>query len=785
MVDVFRTVLQIVGEDLTGRAFASATRNAEKSARDARRALADANREVRRFQNTNTEGNTRVQRALGSVSSELSRMVLRYGSVAVAAEAARRAFLGFAETDKAIRNLAVQFDRPVEELEKLIPLFKDWEGVSGRTFDEITSGFDRLQQSGRLSLEQTKKAFPAILQLAVTSNAQLDDVARTAGSIFLQMGIGVEHADKAMGMLNASHKMFGIEVQQMLRWGPQLIDQMVQWGYTGEEGLARMLAYLGAINKVTGNTQKSSQNLLQTFNSLNVKEVADRVNRTQDQMLRYFNEVQKRGGDVLAAWVKEVDKAILRDADLLKKLPLHVRQTYTALKDEQDKMGENIDKLREKTTGLADDMSKATGGPWTQWNQMVTQLGHLADEFGSLLSLLSGPGMENITVMVMGLSKAIHGLVELLKMLGNIPGMKTLGTIVGLPGKIMQGMEFGSGIEKWKELFQDWGILSKERQNELIKQLEQSVDQTTNLTKELRELNNTLKPPTAGRGAGTGGGSSVGTGMPRGYPGSTGTGVGTGVPSVYNPQAPKLNLNKMQVASTVSSTAQSLGANPSTIAGLLHGAREESNFNPSTRHPDQPKWGGEAHFAHGLWSEGGAEWNNYARWLQQNYPGADWRDPKLQTEFTIHRLKTGYPKVWAQMQAGNKEQAADAFLRGYLKPRRDLLEQRSQAIRRRGVPSASQYVPRGTTPNTGGGTAQASEAPASFNDRFNAMGAPSSANQQLQQYLEMRKMMEKPITMRFERDPGEIQFMRTTYARQFDREVRLARWGGYADIGAA
>jgi hypothetical protein len=43
------------------------------------------------------------------------------------------------------------------------------------------------------------------------------------------------------------------------------------------------------------------------------------------------------------------------------------------------------------------------------------------------------------------------------------------------------------------------------------------------------------------------------------------------------------------------------------------------------RHADQPKFGGEAHFAHGLYQEGGTEWNNYDKWMQANHPGENWQ----------------------------------------------------------------------------------------------------------------------------------------------------------------
>jgi hypothetical protein len=63
--------------------------------------------------------------------------------------------------------------------------------------------------------------------------------------------------------------------------------------------------------------------------------------------------------------------------------------------------------------------------------------------------------------------------------------------------------------------------------------------------------------------------------------------------------------------------------------GVFANVGDESGFNPNLRHPDQPHYGGEAHYAHGLYQEGGAEWNNYAAWIAKEHPDGNWRDPAL------------------------------------------------------------------------------------------------------------------------------------------------------------
>lgn len=138
------------------------------------------------------------------------------------------------------------------------------------------------------------------------------------------------------------------------------------------------------------------------------------------------------------------------------------------------------------------------------------------------------------------------------------------------------------------------------------------------------------------------------------------------------------------------SELRAAGASDNAIRGVLANVKDESGFDPGLRHPDQPRWGGEAHYAHGLYQEGGQEWNNYTSWLNQNAPGADWRDPTLQTRFLAQNLKSNYAPVWNAMNNGTGEQAAQNFVSGYLKPAENFRLARMNAYGG-GVPELSAY----------------------------------------------------------------------------------------------
>jgi hypothetical protein len=189
-----------------------------------------------------------------------------------------------------------------------------------------------------------------------------------------------------------------------------------------------------------------------------------------------------------------------------------------------------------------------------------------------------------------------------------------------------------------------------------------------------RDITGTGGGGAGGAGGGGGGGrrslgARLGIDHSSGRSGGRGGGGGGGeVPAGNGPSGGGVSGNKRETAKIIADEWRNAGMSNEGIAGLMANVQDESNFNSGLRHPDQPHFGGEAHFAHGLYQEGGTEWNHYAAWLAKHYPGADWRDARLQSRFAAENLKKNYPATWAKMNKGNRYQAGAAYVDGYLKP---------------------------------------------------------------------------------------------------------------------
>jgi len=143
---------------------------------------------------------------------------------------------------------------------------------------------------------------------------------------------------------------------------------------------------------------------------------------------------------------------------------------------------------------------------------------------------------------------------------------------------------------------------------------------------------------------------------------------------------PKPSSSYPGMAGKVADQWREAGAKENAVKGVLYNVNAESGFRPELRHPDQPRFTGEAHYAHGMYQHGGNQWSGLDRYTQQN--GQDWRDPKAQTAYEIENLKRTNPDVWRKMnEAPTWQEAAKVYAR-WLAPKKEYLDQREANIDR-------------------------------------------------------------------------------------------------------
>jgi len=203
------------------------------------------------------------------------------------------------------------------------------------------------------------------------------------------------------------------------------------------------------------------------------------------------------------------------------------------------------------------------------------------------------------------------------------------------------------------------------------------------------------------------GGADTERGVGTGTEKETGEGAGGALTGKVGP-------GRTAAAAAVADEWRKAGMSEAGIAGIMANITHESAWKSGMLEQNPTGAAKRLGGGHGLYQfTGPGEWSGptgYLSWLKKNHPGADWTDPRLQSRFVIHQIKSGHsgPGLWNRINQGNAGQAAVAFVRGYLRPRADLRARReSQYLR--GVPDVRHYTGGATAPAEGQGAKQPAE----------------------------------------------------------------------------
>lgn len=377
-----------------------------------------------------------------------------------------------------------------------------------------------------------------------------------------------------------------------------------------------------------------------TLNSLNSGMAA----ATRGENPGMFRAAALLGGDTVSQIYSNDPFALLRSAATSARQAISSgRLTQAQVNNELAKMGfsaetiymiDRTDGALEKFLGIVGKMNFEINKQVSSSTDLTSQWSHLAvvaDNLGNIISRdMNGP----LSYLVKGIEAATEKsekFVEVLEILGGLLSGTILGSVIGgilgfaVGGPV--GAAVGAGVGG--RIGAGVGVVSGA------------------LTADQHAANVAADADAkkGGSNASTTGGSS----------------------SAINGPMPS---GRSDVARHVAQQLRDAGVPESGVAALLANIQRESGFNASSRVADQPHFFGEAHYAHGLYQEGGTEWNKYASWLSKNYPGRAWQDPRLQTEFLMQNLKKNYPGVWSSLNnpslsAGQK---AMLFQHGYLRP---------------------------------------------------------------------------------------------------------------------
>jgi Phage tail lysozyme len=346
---------------------------------------------TKNLENLGTKGNQSfglIQKGVEGGSAALMGMAGRFLGVAAAAEVARKSFLGFAATDQRMRLLQNDAGATRQQIDRTTESLKRLSMETATSMDPLIEGFNELREAGQLSLEETEKIFPKIAKAAKGSGMDVIALGRSVGDMMRNLQVPAEGVDKALEAVTFGVQDLRMNADAFSKAAPKLTEAMAEWGYKGTDGVNRMVAFMGSLQKVTGDTTKSSMVLSRLLETMASGEMSTALGfETAEGLQKHLRGAQEAGQDVLGVYVGLIAQAKDRDA-VLNKIGLRERAGVRALLNDYDKMHGRINDIANSQGRAAGAFKNVMDGPQASIDKMLMSLDALSKEFGLLLHTL-------------------------------------------------------------------------------------------------------------------------------------------------------------------------------------------------------------------------------------------------------------------------------------------------------------------------------------------------------------------------------------------------------------
>lgn len=708
-----------------------------------------AQQSIMNFGNVAQGANSLVRRGAEQAGSSLVGVAARYVAVAASVATAKQAFTGFASVDYQMRRMQVQTGATWEEMVKLQDQFREW-AKSGKSVEEIGAAFDYLRERARLSVDDTKAVFPAVKKGASATNTELLEMSKAVGSFMLNMGLAKDKVLPVMDMLTKASRDNMFEVNQLANAVPELSATMKDWGYTGTEGIARMIAQIALLQKTFGDTGNSADALLRLYRLMGNPQIAEAAQLTPEGMIRTLKAAQARGEDVMTVFVKLIklgesrglllDMLGKREKDIIKAITRDWGSYNDVINNSKDSIGE----AAAATEKLALSPQKALNKLYSATVELGYEFGHLLDAMGATT------GVKALTMAFGALADAL-GVVAKAASLLKDPQLIAPGTAKELNDSVTQ-LRRRSGLEERETIFGPAGSEGFHEQEQRAKAKKDEEERAqldafrkklapkTSLedaTKKFEEFRKTLDPNASIMDAI----KKYNTDKP-----NAANEVGQRYAGANADKAKEEEARKREAYDRVRKAAEKAGSpNPDITAAI---AMQETNF---------------------LAQQGAYAMSGKTNIFNQRGRG---------TKGFVVGPDRSQVSVFEDMEDSIRQHLRDYGSSYKLSPQDTLKTMQNRPGNRLGPATNEQIIEKYMKFRTPAATHPE-------NRETPPPPRPKVDGPDLSYLQEMREEFSKPIKMNIQRDLGEVQFRRMSLRREAEREVREARWLSFMDVGAA
>lgn len=244
--------------------------------------------------------------------------VARYAAPAAIAYAAKTALVDFAAVERQMERIGITADASAEQTKAAFQGLQQVTKQFAMPLDDGIRALDTLVSSG-LSLQDAMAFLPSVLATAQASGSATEDIANTAIKASSALKIQAGDMQRAFDIMVAGGKAGQFELKDMASYVPDLANSFASLGYTGEDGLKKLVAILQTIREDTGSASSAATYAQNVFGKIYSADTATKFQKMGIDLRKEMEEARKTGEDTVAAFVRISNEAVKGD---LSKLPL-------------------------------------------------------------------------------------------------------------------------------------------------------------------------------------------------------------------------------------------------------------------------------------------------------------------------------------------------------------------------------------------------------------------------------------------------------------------------------
>ncbi|KQV32256.1 hypothetical protein ASC97_01270 [Rhizobium sp. Root1203] len=182
---------------------------------------------------------------------------------------------------------------------------------------ETISALDTLTASG-MNLKEAMAFLPTVLATAQASGATTEDIANAGLKAASAFKIQANQMQRAFDLMVAGGQAGQYELNDMAGAIPRLAGAFSALGYTGEDGLKRLVAVLQTIREDTGSSEEAATNAENVFQKMFSGETINKFKNFGIDLQKEMKKAKENGEDTLTAFIRLSKQAVNGD---LSKLP--------------------------------------------------------------------------------------------------------------------------------------------------------------------------------------------------------------------------------------------------------------------------------------------------------------------------------------------------------------------------------------------------------------------------------------------------------------------------------